>query len=59
MFFVLIDIKNAAGKIRHIITPIVDPTIPKTNSMFGIKTPIINDVTTIKVVRNLNLVSDM
>lgn len=59
VFFVLIDIKNAAGKIRHMITPIVDPTIPKTNSILGIKTPTINEVTTIKVVRHLNLVSVM
>lgn len=49
--------KNAAGNMRHIITPIVDPTMPNTNSILGIKTPIIKAIITIKVVRHLNLAS--
>lgn len=53
----LIEIKNIAGNIKQIITPIVDPTKPRTNSIFGIKMPVIRDTTTIIIVRHLNLVS--
>ena len=49
--------KNAAGKIRHIITPMVDPTIPSTNSILGIKTPTIKATKTMKAVRYRNLAS--
>lgn len=53
----LMDMKNAAGNIRHIITPIVDPTKPSTYSIFGINIPIIAEKNTIAIVRHLNLTS--
>lgn len=53
----LIDMKNIAGNIKHIITPIVDPTKPRTNSIFGIRMPVINETVTIAKVRHLNLAS--
>ena len=59
VFLLLIDMKNAAGNMRQIITPIVAPTIPSTNSMFGIIIPTINEIATTRNVRNLNLVSGM
>jgi hypothetical protein len=49
------DTKNAAGNIKQIITPIVDPTMPRTNSMFGTKMPIIREIVTIAIVRHRNL----
>lgn len=53
----LIDIKNIAGNIKQIITPMVDPTKPRTNSIFGIRIPVIKETATIIIVRHLNLVS--
>lgn len=50
-------IKHVDGNITHIITPMVEPTRPSTNSMFGIKMPISNDVITIAAVNILNFCS--
>lgn len=58
VFLLLKDIKNTAGNIKQIITPIVDPTIPRTNSMFGTRIPIIREMLTIATVRSRNLDSD-
>lgn len=51
------DMKNIAGNIKQIITPMVDPTKPRTNSIFGIRMPVIRETVTIMIVRHLNLVS--
>lgn len=59
VFFELIDMKNAAGKMRHIMTPMVDPNIPSTNSMFGIKMPTTMEINTMMAVRQRNLLSGM
>lgn len=55
VFLLLIDIKNTVGNIKQIITPIVDPTIPRTNSMFGTKIPITREMQTIAIVKHRNL----
>lgn len=52
-------IKQVAGKITQIMTPIVDPTNPSTSSMFGISTPTKSDATTIVTVNILNFRSGM
>lgn len=51
--------KQVTGNITHINVPIVDPTNPKTTSMFGIIIPMIKETPTMKNVRSLNLVSGM
>lgn len=57
VFLLLIDMKNTVGNIKQIITPIVDPTIPRTNSIFGTRIPIIKEMLTITIVRHRNLIS--
>lgn len=59
VFLLLMDMKKAAGNIRQIVTPTVEPSKPSTYSMFGIKIPIIIDTITIAKVRHLNLISGM
>lgn len=57
MFFGETQMKQVIGKSTQIITPIVDPIKPKTSSILGIKTPIINDEKTIIKVKLLNFPS--
>lgn len=59
VFFVDIQIKHIAGNTTHIIIPMVEPTRPKTSSIFGIITPITSETKTIRNVRLLNRPSGM
>lgn len=51
------QMKQVTGNSTQIMTPIVEPTKPKTNSMFGINTPITKEINTIINVKALNFAS--
>lgn len=59
VFFCDKHMKQVAGKMTQIMTPIVDPTSPKTSSIFGIKTPVISETNTMTNVNPLNFLSGM
>lgn len=59
MFFGDTHMKQVTGNRTQIITPIVEPIRPKTNSIFGINTPITREINTIQNVKLLNFPSGM